>query len=211
MKKRFYILVFFTWICNVGLCQDFNFKWQIWPSLRKAYSVQIEKRDADSYIIIKEFGVDDSIRKNISSNDCDTLISFLDKYNFPIKGNTIYTSTVREYYETNFLPDTNWIQIKGDSIRLEFMYLHGYYLDKDSNKCYTESQLMNTWTDGNTYEGEYINSSIKKTFSFYSARLSLMDFKLNNMICDFIIKYGIEKDYKRLKQVIYADKPRNEN
>lgn len=209
MDKRFSILIIFIWISNIGFSQDFKFKWQVWPSFSKSYTVLIEKSNSKSYIMIKETGSNDSIRKKINQNDCDTLISFLDKYDFPIKGSIIYGSKVREYYETKLLPDTNWIQVKGDSLRREIMWVRGYYFDKDSNKCYTESQMMNTWTDGNTYEGEYIQSNIKKTFSVYCVRISYLDFKLNKMIYNFMIKYDSKKDYNQLKNMIESDKPRN--
>lgn len=151
MDKRFNILIIIIWFSNIGFSQDFKFKWQVWPSFSKSYTVLIEKSNSKSYIMIKETGLNDSIRKNINQNDCDTLISFLDKYDFPIKGSTIYGPKVREYFETKVLADTNWIKIKGDSPRRESILSHGYYFDKDSNKCYTESQMMTSWTDGNTY------------------------------------------------------------
>jgi hypothetical protein len=211
MDMRFRILIIFIWISNIGFGQDFIFKWQVWPSFSKAFTVLIEKNDTKSFIMIKETGANDSIRKKINQNDCDTLTSFLDKYEFSIKGSTIYNPKVRTYHDTKLLSDTNWIQINGDSLRRELIWTQGYYFDKDSNKCYTEAQLMNTLTDGNTYDGEFIKSNITRTFSVYCTRMSAMDFKLNKMIYDLMIKYDGKKDYNQLKDIIDSDEPRVKN
>lgn len=211
MEKRFILLIIFIWINNIGYSQDFKFKWEIWPSFSKSYTVRIEKTNSTSHIIIKETTANDSIVKTINQNDCDTLISFLDKYDFPIKESTIYGPKFRIYVETKLLPDKNWILIKGDSLKLELLESKGYHFDKDSNKCYNEAQMIEEWIDGNTYEGEYIKSNIKRTFSVFCARTSSMDIKLNRLVYNLMTKYDRLSDYYQLKELIESDKPIDKN
>jgi len=221
MDKGYSILILVVWNSVIGFSQDFKFEWQAFPSFSdKEYNILVEKKDTTSYLTIKETGTKDSISKKISFKDCDTLISFLDKYDFPkkpIKISIIYGPILREYFETKLLPDTNWFQVNGDSLRRELIWVREFYFDKDSNKCYKEFQKIDHLYHGHTYKGEYIKSNIRKTYSVQSIMtsatdtkwnkgFSAMDFKLNNIIFSFIIKYDSNNDYSQLKNMIEFDK-----
>jgi hypothetical protein len=209
MGKQIRIIFILLGLSNILYSQDFKFKWQVRPSFSRAYTVKIERNESKSHILIKEIVANDSIKKKIDKSDCDTLVKFLKSYDFPVKGSTINGPIFRKYYDTKLLPDTNWVIFQGDSIRRKQLWWDGYSFDDDSNKYYTEIQKVITWTDGNTYEGEFIDYNNKKTFSVYCARISEKDYGLNKLILHFIIKYDTKNDYARLKEMIERDKPRN--
>jgi hypothetical protein len=69
--------------------------------------------------------------------------------------------------------------------------------------------MVGIWTDGTTYEGEYVSSNGRRKFSVHSARISASDYALNKLIYRFISKYGSNKNYIQLEILIDSDKPSN--
>lgn len=194
---------------NIGNCQNFDFLWQIWPSFSNSYTVKIIQENNKRTITIMESNSNDSIVKKFKKSDIDILISFLDTYDYPIKGSHIIGPITKEYHETILLPDTNWLVVSGDSIRKDFLHARGYIFDTDLNKCYNEIQAHISWTDGCTYKGHLKTFENYKKFDVYSARLSTKDYHLNQLIYKFITSYDKDTSYDRLKFQIDVDKPRN--
>jgi hypothetical protein len=188
--------------------QDFEFVWKIDPSFCKSYSIKIDKKNTDCYIHIYKDRSTDIILKRIKEKDCDLLLHFLSSYDFPIGRMSTKNSIKRNYIDTKILPDSNWLLVKGDSIRRELLWIKHYYFDKDSSKCYGESYLLSTWVDGDTYKGEFTINGETKTFFCYSHDISEKDFELNKMIFRLIRKYDKQNDYKRLGETIMIDRPR---
>jgi len=208
MKHRRLIILLFIFLNLLKInSQDFEFLWEITPFARKAYTVRINQIKNRSTIMIKESYSNDSVVKRIKTNDCDTLIDFLNNYNFPIKGSTIYGSVFKKYIDIVMLPDTNWIIFKGDSIRKVAINWPEYKFDTDSNKYYTEGQMIQTWTDGNTYEGYFLSNNGKRKYKIYCARIDKKDFELNQLVYKLITMYDKKNTYLQLKEVIDADKP----
>jgi hypothetical protein len=105
-------------------CQDFEFIWRVWPSFDNSYIVIISEKNSKKSFVIKQTVSFDSIIKKIKKKDCDTLLSFLNTYDFPNLGSKVYGRKVREYAETITLPDTNWVILNGDSIRRESLWAY---------------------------------------------------------------------------------------
>lgn len=187
---------------------DFEFFWKLEPSFENSYQVRINVLNGCHKIAIKKSNSNDSVVERIDKDDCDILISFLDKYNFPIKGNVMAGEIKRNYLDTKFLQDTSLIIVQGDTIRRSSLSHLYYEFDKDSNKCYIELQEMVAWTDGHSYKGYLSISNTTKSFSVYGARTSKLDYQLNKMVVDLICKYDIKTDYSKLKNIIDMDNPK---
>jgi len=208
MKTR--LLIFCIGISNLVFCQDFNFTWQIHTSLvNRSYIVKITQHDSKRYIYLKKYNWRHFKSKKIDKNNCDSLLSFLNSYDFPTKGSTI-SRPYREYIDTKWLADSNLVILHNDTLRRGQLN-ENYIFDSDSNKYYCNATWFVSWTDGTTYEGEYITSFGHKDFSVYCVRLNDKDYFLNKLIYSLVIKYYREKQYIYLGDLIEDDKPRKEN
>jgi hypothetical protein len=185
------------------------FKWQIWPSFNKGYTVFIDRTDNNGFMLINEDGTSRFTKRKVSKKDCDRLNDVLETYEFPHKPSSLLGSVSREYYDTKVQSDTSWVIIDSDTIRRSLAWAHGYFYDRDSAKYYTEQRKVDACSDGILYEGECLRNGIKKTFSVHSCYLSSSDYKLNLLVCDLMIKYNRNNYFIWLRQVIDSDRPGN--
>jgi hypothetical protein len=206
MRKNFIIAIFILLAGQNCFCQDFVFSWRVWPFSYNSYSVRIIKNGSKKIIVIKDSWSNDSTVKKLKKVDCDSLVNFLNNYNFRHKGSSI-SHPYKEYFNTVFLHDSNWVVLNNDTIRKSSIRPMGYYFDPDSNRYYEERWWGISWTDGNTYEGEYITDSFSKHFKVYCARIEPNEYKLNLIILELILKYNKRNDYSILKNIIVSDKP----
>ncbi|HLO57857.1 MAG TPA: hypothetical protein VK179_03895 [Bacteroidales bacterium] len=122
---RFITSVLIAFICNSLYCQDFMFKWQIWPSFNKGYTVFIDRKDNNGIMLINEDGTSRFTKRKVSQKDCALLNSVLETYEFPHKPSILQGAITREYYNTKVLNDTSWVIIDGDSLRRSLAWAHG--------------------------------------------------------------------------------------
>jgi hypothetical protein len=192
--------------------QNFEFIWKLRQYIDISYEVKISEKNSTRNIVIKWIPFHDSIINQVEKQDCDLLVSFLKKYNFPNKGNIIYGPKKRIYNDTQVLPDTNWVLMKDDSVRRELLWIHGYLFDNVTNKFYEETQSLGFWTDGHTYSGEYRFDNGQKEFSVYCAQVTTEDYILNKLIYSLIKKYASKMnfvmDFGHLGTLIESDKPK---
>ena len=223
MKKALIILILLTLKLTVSFSQDIKFKWSIWPSFGNAHEVTVEKKDSKCYLHIKKISGKKSLKKRIPIEAVDSLINFLENYDFPHRGSSI-RDTLRTYFETKILPDTNWVYVNGDSLRLNQLTLHkmqppyynkiydGYYeYDRKLKKCYIGYIKCDIWTDGTSYKGEYIKLNSTRTFSVYCSRVSPNDYILNKLVVNLVNKYDKKGDFTSLKKQIEKDIPVSDN
>ena len=208
MKK--YLIIFILLILQIEFAssQDFEFYWQIFTS-NNYYSVRIVNYKSKSTIMIKETFEDESIMNKLKKNDSDTLVSLLNKYNFPIKGNKTYTIT-KEYKNTIKLPDTNFLLVNGDTIIKDNMWLDNYEFDNDSNKVYNYFLFCKAGSGGTTYKGYYKTKDEYKKYSVYCSRISILDYKLNMFVYYLISKYFSKTKYTDVHENIKTNKPKKE-
>ncbi len=212
MKINKLILLFILiFVSIITKSQDFEFYWETFLFPTGHYRLTVLRNGKKSTIEIfqNQYSGKKLTTKKLKKEDCDSVYQFLMEYDFPVKGSTVYGPKIREYHETVTLPDTNWLIVNGDSLRKEIMWVRGYEFDLDSNKCYSESQMISSWTDGNDYEGKLTTSAGVKLFSVYCARVSKLDYDLNRLIYNLIIKYDKINNYEILRENIESEKPRN--
>ena len=211
MKINRLILIFIlTYSSFIVKSQDFEFTWEtsLFPTGKYKLTILRNGNKRTIEIFQNQYSGEKLTINKLKKEDCDSVYQFLMEYDFPIKGSTVYGPKIREYHETIILPDTNWLIVNGDSLRKEIMWVRGYEFDLDSNKCYSESQMITSWTDGNDYEGKLTTSSGVKSFSVYCARVSKLDYDLNRLIYNLIIKYDKINNYEILRENIESEKPR---
>lgn len=211
IKGSLFILILLFLNTNKLFSQEIHFKWDISPSFGNIDGVIFEKQGHHCYLQIIKNSFIKSSKKKIQNEDFDNLITFLDNYEFPNKQNNEICDTIRIYYETKFLPDTNWVYANGDSLllkKLPYSKRNYYYeFDKKLKKCYCEYRTCHTFTDGTNYKGEYIKPNIIKYYGVISARLSINDYKLNMIVLKLVRKYCRKADCVLLKKLVEKDKP----
>jgi hypothetical protein len=204
-------LLLIIWTANQAFCQDFGFTWRISPSLAgPCYGVKIVQSKNKRVIQLQEdrSGLKKTIQ--IEKKDCDSLISFLNQYEFPDKSSNIIEGPKhREYLDYKLLSDSSWIVIANDTVRREYLDMKFLY-DHDLKKYYQETQSMSIFTDGTMYEGEFTTPNEEKRYSIYCAKLADKDHVLNDMIYSFVIKYFKKDQYKYLGKMIENDKPKKD-
>lgn len=207
MIPKFLISAFFVLIVNQSFGQDFEFTWRIETLVKNSsFLVKISQSNTFRENRIYETFSSDSIIKKMKAKDCDSLIKFINSYSFPLKGNYSDAPNTREYFDTKFLKDTNWIVLGNDTLRKELQVRRGYIYDKDSNKYYQEIINRSCWTDGTIYSGEFISKDFHKRYSVYCTKLTKTDYLLNNFMYSLMKKYS-GKNYSQLGEVISSDYP----
>jgi len=217
MKKVVIILI--VLVCNLTLIfsQDIKFKWSVNPSLGGVrHVVEVVKLNSKCYFQIKNTFTKETLKKKITIDEFNSFDNFLSNYDFPRRGGE-YCDTIQTFFETKILPDTNWVSVNGDSLRIKQMPYYvekskyhekttdGFYeYDRASKKCYTIILKCNSITDGTTYKGEYIKNDFVKNYSLQSSRLSTTDYKLNKIVLALVKKYDVKGDL--YKQLIFIEK-----
>jgi len=212
MKKTLIILIVLSVKINISFSQDLKFKWNVWPSFESGYEVIVEKNDSKCFLYITNGNEKESLKKEIPVKDIDSLMTFLESYEFPYRGSSI-KDTIRTYYITKVLTKKNLVSANGLIINLEQLPfkkgLNYYEYDKKLKKCYVEEIICYTFNDGTTYDGEFTTPNSKRTSSVYCVRLSTIDYKLNLMILDLVEKYDTNCQFIGLRRCIESDKPKN--
>jgi len=207
MRNRTIILILSICLSNLVYSQDFSFTWNISPSLAgRYYTVKINQNDSKREIQLRETVSKQFRTKKIDKKDCDSLFSFLCKYDFSDKGsNTIAGPKFREYIDIKWMPDSNWVILQNDTVRRDLLEIK-YIYDKSQKKYYGEAQMMNTYTDGTDYFGEFITPNTERKFKIYCVRLTDKDYELNILIYGLVVKYFNERP--DLLKMIESDRPR---
>lgn len=217
MKKAVIILIVF--VCNLTLIfsQDMTFKWSVNPSLGGVrHEVEIMKLNSKCYFQIKNTSTKKTLKKKITFDEFNSFDNFLSNYDFPHRGSG-YCDTIQTFFETKILPDTNWVSVNGDSLRIKQMPYYvekskyqekttdGFYeFDRVSKKCYTIILSCNGINDGTTYKGEYNKDDLVKKYSLFCTRLSTIDYELNMKVLALVKKNDVEGDL--YKQLIFVEK-----
>lgn len=201
--KIIMIFIFSFLSQNFTNCQNIKMIWEAIPTYGNSYKVVVNNK----FIKIKSDLSKDSIIKEIAEEDFIKLMYFFNNNSFPIKGNTI-KKIIKEYYETVFLEDSNWILLNGDSLRSNILRLQGFYFDPISKRYYKEIKAYNTWTHGTDFKGIYKKNGCVKEFKFYSARISEQDYQLNNLIKNLVKKYDTRGEFNGLLELIESYKPK---
>ena len=215
MNKYHSILILCTVFTLNSYSQNSQFIWNR-NTMGLSDNIQIEKKNSKCFLTISNSYSHKSLRKKIKPDECNKLFEFLDNYEFPYKWNSELRDTLRTYYDTKILPDTNWIYANGDSINLKklpYTKHNEYYYeyDKKLKKCYCDFIRCHLFNDGSSYTGEYIKQDKKRTYNIYCMRLSPNDYKLNMILMDLIAKYDKGGKFMKLKKNVESDKPRNKN
>lgn len=204
MKRLTLYFVFSIFSLNV-FGQNFTFFWSEY-SMGSANEILVEKKDSNCTLIAKDKFTDQSFKQKISAKDCSQLYDFLKNYDYKNLGSTI-RKTVRTYYETEFIQDSSKVVVNQDTIWLELIPVLGYDFDKKSNKFFKEITEYNTWTDGTTYSGEFATSERSEKYSIYRSRLTQIDYQLNQLLADLILKYDENRFFEKISSKLINDKP----
>ena len=208
MKKQICLLLLILGFSNRLFCQDTEFIWRLNSSLGGyAYSVKIEKTNSNCSIKFCNENPKDSAFASLDDSDCDSLFNFLSKYTFKTKGSSKILEIVKDYQEIKLLNDSNWILLKGDSIRLETAILNGLIYDKIAKKYYYENYKVIAWTDGITFSGKLKLNNMTNIFNIYSGRISEEDYTLNKIIVSLVKKYFSNQYISKLIELSEGAKP----
>ncbi len=206
LSRVFITLIVLIFNINVLFGQEIQFTWNILPSIGKIDGVIIEKKGTQSYLRIKNNKKYKSFSKKIQKKDFDNLIVFLDNYEFPNKVDNLICDTIRIYYDTKFLPDSNWVYVNEDSLLINQLPLtkrnYYYEFDKNLKKCYSEFVKSKVFTGGTNFKGEYTKLNLTKHYNIYSAKLDVNDYKLNLIILYLVRKYLRKADSTLLEKLI---------
>ena len=190
MKKQICIFFLLSAFFQTVFSRDYEFIWQLNSSLAGySYTIKIEKENSKSLIKFYIENPKDSCFANVKNTDCDSLFNFLSNYLFKSKGGSKILEIVKDYQDVISLNDSNWIFLKGDSLRLEIAILKGLMFDKLTNKYYYEQFRMIDWTDGITFTGKLKTNDIYKEYKIHSGRISEEDYTLNKIIVSLVKKY----------------------
>jgi len=220
MKKVEIILIVFVFNLSLVFCQDITFKWSVNPSLGPVgHEVEIVKHNSKCYFQIKNTHTKKTLKKKITVDEFNCFDKILTNYNFPCRGNS-YCDTIQTYFDTEILPDTNWVYVNGDSLNIKQMpcydnkskyynkIIDGYYeYDRVLRKCYIIMLNCYSGTDGTTYKGEYTKEDSVKKYSLYCSRLSDIDYKLNMDILALVKKYDQKGNLYKQLRIIEKDTP----
>lgn len=219
MKKAGIILIVFIFNLTFIFSHDIKFKWIVDPSLGVSYEVEIVKQNSNCYFQIKNDRTMETFKEKITDDEFNSFDNFLSNYDFPKRGG-FYCDTIQTFFETKVLPDTNWVSVNGDSLRIEQMPYYVkkskyyekttdsfYEYDRASKRCYTIYFKCNGITDGTTYRGEFIKCNLVKNYSLICTRLSAIDYKLNMLILALVKKYDMNRKLFEQLKFIEKDRP----
>jgi len=215
MKKSLIVLIVLIIKTNLSFSQDVKFTWKFYTSFDYTYEVIVDNFFSRCFLTItgdNESREKEIIKKEIQIKNVDSLFTFLENYDFPIRTRGL-ADTLRTYYKTKILPKKNLVYANGLIFDIKLFpfekdgKFYGY--DKKLKKCYVEEIVMTAFLDGNSYHGEFTKRNSNRTYSIISSRLSTNDVRLNLMVLDLIERNDATHHFFRLREFIESDKPLN--
>lgn len=208
MKRALAISILCS-MCIVSIAQNFTFTWGNHPSLAgRYYKISIKKKDASATITLDESYAKLHKKNKFTAVDCDSLLLFLNSYDFPMKDNNVVERIYKKYCDTKFLDDGKRVIINKDTFNVDDTKRTLLKFDPQQQKYYQEETYCEIFTDGSRYSGEFVTDDSQKKFNVYCAYINDKDYALNRLVYRLVARYFAPGDYKYLDNIIESDKPR---